>query len=136
MLLALRFALLSIILLVVDAEDAFRGDPLFALGGDKFSYSVPSDKFEVFDFAHAVFCPVTFIQALEPFAGKLRTMAAVLPGALGADAQAAMRAGFWPFFFKVSAAVAGIPWSQVRSTDAAVHPAWCDQVLGDGFTHA
>ncbi len=46
---------LSVIFLIVDAEDAARGDPALAFGGDEFPYPVLADKFEIFDFAHSVF---------------------------------------------------------------------------------
>jgi hypothetical protein len=86
MLLAVRFAPLSIILLVVDAEDAFFGYPSFALSSDKFSYSVLSYKFQIFDLAHAIFRAVASIEILEPFAREFGTVAAELAGAFGADA--------------------------------------------------
>lgn len=79
----------------MDAEDAFLGYPSFSLFGDKSSYSFFSDKFQVFDLAHPVCCPVAFVQMPETVAGEFRAVAVKLTGAFCADAQAAFHAGFW-----------------------------------------
>lgn len=109
-----------VIFLVMDAEDAFGGDPLFALRDHEFPYPFVPDEFEVFDFTHAVFRAVAVIQVPEPLAGKLRAIAAEFSGAFPAEAQAAVRTG--PVLFEISAAAAGVLLPQVRLADAAVHP--------------
>ena len=55
--------------------------------------------------------------------------------AFGTDAQAAMRAGFGSLHFEVNAAVTRVVLSKVGFADGTVHPAWGDQVLGDGGFH-
>ncbi len=126
-------AMIFVIFFVVDAEDTASGDPTFAFCGHEFSYSVLADKFEIFDFTHSVFCPVACIEVFEPLARELRTMAAEAARAFAADAQAAMRAG--SILSKANAAEAGVFLTQVCSADAAVHPAWGDEVLGDPPLH-
>ena len=77
----------------MDAEDAFVRYPSFALFGDEFSYSVFSDKSQVSDFAHAVFCPIAFVDVLEAVAGEFPATAAVSALSFGAGAQLAVGPG-------------------------------------------
>jgi cyclophilin family peptidyl-prolyl cis-trans isomerase len=56
----------------VDAKDAFAGYPALALGGCKFPYPAVADKFQIFDFAHSVFRPVTLVEAPEPLVKNAR----------------------------------------------------------------
>ena len=115
---------LFVIFPVVDAEDAFFADPPLALRGNEFADSVLSDKFQIFDLAHAVFCPVTFIEMLEPLAGEFRAVAAEAALALSADAQAAMLSGL--VLLEVNAAEARVFRPQIGFADAAIHSAWGD----------
>jgi hypothetical protein len=58
-------------------------------------------------------------------------MATKSAGAFGADAHLTVYAGFGFVLLGLSAAVAGILLPQVRLADAAVHPAWGDEIMGD-----
>ena len=124
-----------VMLPVVDAEDAFFADPPPALHGDEFPDSVLSDKFQVFHLAHAIFRAVAVIEVPQPVAGKLQAVAAEFAGAFGTDAQSAVDAGLGLVLFGVVASVAGVTLAQVGFTDAAVHPAGGDEVLGDPLFH-
>lgn len=127
---------LFVIFPVVDTEDAFHGNPSFALRGHKSSNSVFLYKFQVFDFAHTVFGPVAFIEMPEPIAGKFRAVAAEFAVAFGAGAHVAIHAGFRHILLGIIAAVTGIVIAQEGSADAAVHPAGSDQSSSDGIWHS
>ena len=92
----------------MNAEDAFLGYPSFALGGDEFSDAVLFDKFQVFNLAHDVFCPIAFVDVLEAVAGEFRTTAAVSSLTLGAGVKRAVYTSFRHVLFGVVAAVTGI----------------------------
>ena len=92
----------------MDAEDALIGYPFFALGDDEFSYSVVSDKLQVFDLAHPVFCPVAFVEMPEPGAWKFRAIKAETTLAFGANSEAAFYAGHWFVLLNVFTTRAGI----------------------------
>jgi len=113
----------------VDAEDALFRHPSLALGGDEFPDSVLSDKLQVFDLAHAISRAVTLVEVPQPVAGKLRAMAAEFAGAFSADAEAAVNPRFGLVLLGFVAAVARVILTQVRFTDAAVHPARGDEIL-------
>ena len=70
----------------------------------------------------------------EPVARVFRTVAAKTALAFCAGAHLAVDACFGHILFGVFAAVAGIFFTQEGPADAAIHPTWSDQILGDlGF---
>jgi hypothetical protein len=119
------------VFLVVDAEDAFCGYPSLALRRDEFPYAFVPDKLEVFDFTHAVPGTVSVIEVAQTVAGELRAVATELACTLCANAQAAVNARFGFVLFGIPATLARVMLAQERSTDATVHSASGDMILGD-----
>ena len=111
---------------VVHAEDAPVGDPPPALGLQEPFNPVVPDALEVLDLAHAVACPVPFVQAAQPGAGK--------PGAVDAERARAFRAKSQPAGRAVLRQVpaTGVApgtaslRARVGAADTAVHPAGSD----------
>jgi hypothetical protein len=120
---------------VVDAEDAFFGEPSLALCGHEISNSFFSNKFQVFDLAHAVFCAVAFIHDREPVAREFRALATEIAGAFCAGAHFAVCAGHGHVLFSVLAAVTGVLFAQEGHADAAIHSARGDKVLSNFIFH-
>jgi hypothetical protein len=112
-------------LFVVDAENAFIRNPSLALRSNEFSYPILLDKFEVFNFTHAIFCTIAFIQSLESVTWEFLAVAEIA-GSFCACAHFAAYAGFGHVLFNVFAPVTGILIPQVGAADAAIHPARCD----------
>ncbi len=133
--LKIRSARLSVVFLVVDAEDASFGNPPFALCGHEFLYPLAPDKLEVVNLAHAIPRPVPVIQVPQSLAGKLEAVAAELAGAFVANAQPAVDAGLGLVLLGIVAAAARIVLAQVRFADSAIHPARRNQVLGNPVRH-
>ena len=109
-----------------DSLAALRAGPSDLLTLNKLAYSNFLDHFQVFDHAHPVFCPVPFIQLLEPgageeLAGKTKPL---LPRATLDGALNAMRR-----FVGVAAPAPGTTLFclKIRSAEPAVHPAGGDQ---------
>jgi hypothetical protein len=101
----------------------------------KFCYPIVSDKFNIFDPAHAVPRPVPEIQAPQPVRGKLRAITAEPSVAFVANPQPAVHAGLGPVLPGVVAAMAGVVLVQKGFANHAVHPARGNQILFDPARH-
>jgi hypothetical protein len=122
--------------LIVNAEDAFFRYPLHALSHYKLSYSLVPYIFQIFDFAHAVFRTVAFIDVLQPLAGKFQAITAEFATAFPASAQAAVHTGCGHVLLRAVAAVARILLPQAGFADTAVHPARGDKIRRDRIFHS
>ena len=78
-----------VVVLIVNAEDAFIRDPSLMFLFQKSLYSVVPDVPQVIHLAHSVACAIAFIQVLQPFAGKLVTGETEFSRTPGAGPQSA-----------------------------------------------
>jgi len=125
------FLLFPIKCLVVDAEDALFGNPSFAFSLHEFPDAVISDIFQIFNLAHAVPGPVSFIQVFQPIARKLRAVAAEITGTFFAHPESAIQPGPGLVLLRIAATMARIPLPQIGPANPAVHSARGYEIFAD-----
>jgi hypothetical protein len=103
------------------AEESFRGLPSFSLAFYKVVDAFATDKFQVFNLTHAIFCPVSFIQSFQPITWKLDAIEAIPAFTLLTNSNSAENAGFQLMFFSFSASMASVFLPQMPYANSAVH---------------
>jgi hypothetical protein len=116
----------------VDTRDAstLRARPPAAFGFEKFPDTVSPDVLQVFNHAHAITGPISFVQVFDPFTGIFCAGEAIPGAALskgGAILDLAVDAGCVLPGVLAAAAGAFRFLTQIRQANPAVHPTGRDQ---------
>jgi hypothetical protein len=110
----------------MNAEVAFRGLPSFPLVFHEVVDAFIANEFQVFNFTHAIFCPVSFIHSFQYVTRKFGAIKTILPFPLRTSSNPAEKAGFWHVFFCISASMAPVSLPQIPSANPAIHSTGSD----------